>query len=468
MCDQDIEARRKRDLERFHRRTAERRAKGLCLKCGKRPPAPHRSQCGACAEKQRAGDLARYHRRTAERVAQGLCPKCGKHPPAPGLSQCAPCTEKSNRASRARDARLRAAGIPRRDPEKARLGERRRRRRRTDERRAKGLCPECGKRPPAPGHTVCAPCGEEQRATARARYARGKAAGKLYGGRKVSTRRRIGRERSAKRRAERLAAGLCTSCGTRPSAGDGTQCEPCREARRAFEHERYAARRAAGLCGSCGGPTLDGGSRCGPCAVRETERRSPEKKNASARRLYARRRAKGLCTCCGKRPSAGGGTECEPCREARRAFEHKRYAARRAAGLCGSCGGPTLDGGSRCGPCAVRETERRSPEKKNAAARRLYARRRAKGLCTDCGEPSHGAARCEPCARRRSHRSQHFRGLPLYPPQYTVIELATGEDHGTWDSWDEVALCLAFARLSLDQVEVLTDESPVSRYAAWA
>ena len=124
----------------------------------------------------------------------------------------------------------------------------------------------------------------------------------------------------------------------------------------------------------------------------------------------------GLCTNCGKRPSADGGTTCEPCREARRAFERERYAARRAAGLRGYCGGPTLDGGSRCGPCAVRETERRSPEKKNAAARRLYARRRAAGLCTDCGEPSHGAARCEPCARRSYERSQYVRGLPLYPP----------------------------------------------------
>ena len=73
MCDQDIEAaRRARDLERYHRRTAERRAKGLCLKCGKRPPAPHRSQCEPCIEKRRPADLARYHRRTAERIAEGL------------------------------------------------------------------------------------------------------------------------------------------------------------------------------------------------------------------------------------------------------------------------------------------------------------------------------------------------------------------------------------------------------------
>ena len=292
MCDQDIEAaRRARDLERYHRRTADRLAKGLCLKCGKRPPAPHRSQCEPCIEKRRPAELARYHQRTAERIARGLCPKCGKRPPEPERSQCGPCLAKDAAAGRARDARLRAAGMARRDPEKARLAERRRRERQIAERHAAGLCPECGTAPPEPGRTVCGPCGEERRAAARARYARGKAAGKLYGGRKVSTRRRIGREKSARRRAARLAAGLCTSCGKRPSAEDGTTCEPCREARRAFERERYAERRAAGLCGSCGGPTLDGGSRCGPCAVRETERRSHEKRNAAARRLYARRRA---------------------------------------------------------------------------------------------------------------------------------------------------------------------------------
>ncbi|MDE0389760.1 MAG: hypothetical protein OXI75_13760, partial [Rhodospirillales bacterium] len=67
MCEVDIEARRARDLERWHRRTAERRSRGLCLQCGKRPPAPHRSQCEPCIEKRRSADLARYHRRTAER-----------------------------------------------------------------------------------------------------------------------------------------------------------------------------------------------------------------------------------------------------------------------------------------------------------------------------------------------------------------------------------------------------------------
>lgn len=272
MCDQDILARRARDLERYHRRVAERRAAGLCLKCGKRSPAPHRSQCEPCAEKRRPADRERFRRRSAERTAQGLCPKCGKCPPAPGLSQCAPCAEKSNRASRARDARLRAAGMPRRDAKRAREYERERSRREVEERRVAGLCLHCGKAPAEEGRTMCGPCAEARRTRERTRYANAKAEGKLYGGRKVETRRRIGRERSRKRDQARRAAGLCTGCGKRPPVEGGASCESCREARRAAERELYAARRAAGLCGTCGGPTTDGGSRCAPCAVAETAR----------------------------------------------------------------------------------------------------------------------------------------------------------------------------------------------------
>ncbi len=113
------------------------------------------------------------------------------------------------------------------------------------------------------------------------------------------------------------------------------------------------------------------------------------------------------------------------------------------------------------------EASRRSPERNNPVTRRLYARRRTRGECPDCGAPSQGAARCEPCARRSYERSTYFRGMPLYPPQYTIVGLYTGDDHGTWNRWEDVAMCLAFLRLSLDQVEVLTDQSPVATSAAW-
>ena len=57
--------------------------------------------------------------------------------------------------------------------------------------------------------------------------------------------------------------------------------------------------------------------------------------------------------------------------------------------------------------------------------------------------------------------------MPVYPPRYTVIELATGEEHGPLDSWEEVAMCLAFAKLSRDQVEIVVDEPVMSSLAAW-
>ena len=57
--------------------------------------------------------------------------------------------------------------------------------------------------------------------------------------------------------------------------------------------------------------------------------------------------------------------------------------------------------------------------------------------------------------------------MPLYPPRYTVVELATGEDLGVWDSWEEVAMCLAFAKLSRHEVEIITDASPMATMTAW-
>ena len=375
MCEHDIEARRARDLERYHRQVAERRVKGVCLKCGKRPPAPHRSQCEPCIEKRQRADLARHHRQTAEYAARGLCPKCGKQPPASGRTLCEACNEKRNRASRARDARLRAAGMPRRDPERTRAYERERSRREVEQRRAAGLCLHCGKAPALGGRTTCEPFAEAR----RARYAKAKAEGKLYGGRKVETRRRIGRERSRRRDEARHAAGLCTGCGRHPPVEGGATCESCREATRAAERALYASRRSAGLCGTCGGPTTDGGSRCATCAVAETAR-------------YPR---------------------------------------------------------------------------KNAARREEYAKRRAEGRCTDCSAPSQGAARCEPCARRSWKRSAYFRAMPVFDPQFTVVDLDTGDEHGPYDSWEDVALAMAFARLAPERVEVITDAPAIAGIAVW-
>ena len=97
----------------------------------------------------------------------------------------------------------------------------------------------------------------------------------------------------------------------------------------------------------------------------------------------------------------------------------------------------------------------------------MYARRRARNLCTDCGAWAGNAARCEPCARRSYVRSGEHRGLPAWPARFTVIEIDTGECHGSFDSEAEVAACLVFAKLVPDQVEIVSDTSAMTRYAAW-
>ena len=256
------------------------------------------------------------------------------------------------------------------------------------------------------------------------------------------------RERHRKRAADRRTKGLCIKCGKHPPASGRSLCEACGERGRAAERARYARGKAAG----------------NPYGGRNPEGRRRMARERNKRRRIERKEA-GLCVRCGELPPAEGSVVCEACREARRAEERKLYAARRAKGLCGRCGGPAFAGAAQCGPCAALE-EGRAP-KKNAASRRRYADRRAKRLCVDCAAPAGLAARCEPCARRSWHSSGEHKGLPLYPPRYTVVELATGEEHGPLDSWEEVAMCLAFKKFSRNEVEVVADVPLMAMITAW-
>ena len=409
---------------------------------------------------RRARDRGRIARRTAERVEAGLCAKCGRTEPLPERRLCAPCNDKRNAASRARDARLRAAGKPRRDPEQSKQYERERSRRLHAERVAAGICTKCGRAPARPGRTTCEPCAERHRARDRARHARAKAEGIPYGGRDPEARRRAGRKRSRRRSEVRKAAGLCIRCGNVPPEEGRAMCEPCRDDRRVAKRARHAERRAAGLCVNCAAPAPGGRAYCDLCARIRSRRRNLEAKREADRRRYAERRARGDCTSCGK--PANGAAECQTCCDAARA----RYDARRTAGVCVKCQTPTYGGTAYCAPCAVAKAERRDREAEYAAKRARYAERRAKGRCVECNAPSPGVARCEPCSRKHRESSGAFRGIPLWDPTWTVIEIATGEELGTYDSQADVALCLAFAKLSRDEVEVLCDASPMSSLTA--
>ena len=319
-----------------------------------------------------------------------------------------------------------------------RARDRKRSRRRSAGRVAQGKCPRCGERAPEPERSLCKICAAKKNAASRAHAARLRAAGKPR------------RDREAARAAERLARGLCKRCGKLPAVPERTSCKPCLEKGREADRARYARGKAAGM--KYGGANID--------AKRKSAR-------AKSRRRRKARLEAGLCVRCGKRPPVEGGTTCAPCRDRRQAAERQHYAERRDAGLCIRCGGPVFDGLSRCGPCAAIEEASRPPERKNEHSRKRYAARRAAGLCTNCGAPSQGAARCTPCAERSYHGSDHFRGVPVWDPAWTVIELATGREHGPFHSEADVSLCLAFAKLSRDQVESVKDASPMASCASW-
>ncbi len=261
--------------------------------------------------------------------------------------------------------------------------------------------------------------------------------------------RRAGeRRRYESSTAERRAHGLCVRCGNAPPASGRAKCEPCLEQRRLADRARYAAAKAEGR----------------PYGGRDPEARRGNAR-ARSRRRYEARRAAGTCTHCGQRPPVAGRSRCEPCLVRRNAKERDQWARRCALGLCGKCGRPA-GGASRCGACAAAQSC--DPRVRRASAQRRYWRRRALSRCTDCGEYAAGASRCEPCARRSWARSAEHRGLPAGPTRYRVLEIATGADHGQWDSLAEVAACLAFANLSPEDVVIESDASLMASLTAWA
>ena len=171
-------------------------------------------------EVRKQRDRERYHRPVAERRPAGLCAKCGRCPPAPGRSICGACAEKARASGRARDARLRAAGKPRRDPGRAREYERERSRRQAEARRDAGQCVRCGTAPAAGGRSSCEPCLAKKREADRIRYHEAKHAGLKYGGKAVAVKRKAGRIASKRRQENRHDSGCMYELQT-PSARRG-------------------------------------------------------------------------------------------------------------------------------------------------------------------------------------------------------------------------------------------------------
>ena len=338
--------------------------------------------------------------------------------------------------------------MPHEDVQRRRVKDRERHRLRTERRRAMGLCPRCGQRAPESGRSQCAVCLEKRRAADRQRSRQRKATG-IKRVRSPEARKAEYR-RSRQRADERVSRGDCAQCGRHPHEPDRRLCAQCGERRRRRERERYARARSE--------HRLYGGK---PVAAKRRQARRRSRKRQKERRDAA------LCIRCGERPPTAGGANCEPCLDSRRIADRATYAARRAAGLCTRCSAPTFDGAPVCGPCTV--TEARYRPAKNKAARARYADRKYRWLCTHCGiAPSFGASRCEACAKRAYERSEHVRGIPDWDPACAVIDKATGDTLGTWDRWEDAVLALSFEGMSLDDVELVPERSPMHAMVGWS
>ena len=331
--------------------------------------------------------------------------------------------------------------MPRTDLQSRRRRERERRRQRVDQRVARGLCVRCGRVAPVEGGRTCDGCRAKRRMADRARAEKRRSAGIR---RVRNPEARKAEYRRARQRAQdRLARGLCAKCGLHEHEPDRRLWTACGEQARRAERKRYREARAAGL-------------KYGHQS-RVAKRRQARVR--SRKRRQARREAQ-VCVRCGRHAPVDGGASCEQCLITRRAADKAIYSSRRSAGQCVRCGTATFQGEPLCGPCAVLDA-RRQPAR-NAATRRRYDDRRARHVCTHCGKaPSFGASRCEACARKAYTRSEHVRGLPAYDVEFTVVHAGTLETLGDFDSWEDVVLCLSFAGLSFEEVDILTEHAPM-------
>ena len=49
----------------------------------------------------------------------------------------------------------------------------------------------------------------------------------------------------------------------------------------------------------------------------------------------------------------------------------------------------------------------------------------------------------------------------MYAAEFTVVHVGTAEPLGVFEDWEDVVLCLAFAGLEFEEVDVLTEHAPM-------
>ncbi len=149
----------------YKQRYTERRAAGLCVKCGE--PSEDKATCDKCAEKNKAS----RDKSIRKRKSAGICQNAGcKQAAMPGRTVCSGCSERASTISKARYLANKTAG----------------------------LCPYCGKEKSNDDY-ACEVCAAKQ------------AGHKLnwYNDRKI--------------------LGVCTQCNAAPATPGFIHCPPCRK-----------------------------------------------------------------------------------------------------------------------------------------------------------------------------------------------------------------------------------------------
>ena len=223
-----------------------------------------------------------------------------------------------------------------------------------EERKEKGLCPICGKRPPSKYYSTCDVCREKDR-----------------------LQQKKARE---KRKSERK----CDRCGKPLKDGEKIRCKECCDKQYSITKSNREYAKKAGICTVCQvNLVLAGQTICETCREKQREynRKNPpsqeqrKKKNEKQKREREARKKQSVCIECGKRKAEIGKVRCHNCLVKNKLRQRKRYrkqngitierAERPSYGLCYICGAEIDIAAKVCSKCKERITSYLPEEKNN-------------------------------------------------------------------------------------------------------